>query len=268
VLAAVVVLVGGGLWIVLADSGTGQHATSPRPSTASPPIAGAPSPKGQPGLIDLSRWKLTIPAENDDGDAAIIQPAAAAPPWMSVGPDGGLVLWAPSVGATTKHSNHPRTELDSLNNFKAGRGVHTLIASVTLLQEPRDGRGIILGQIHGADDISSVPYVMLRYEGNQVFVVVKQVQDGNEHINYPLLNNVALNTQFDFTITDQGNGKLAFSATRGAETGRVEVPVPVQFTGRTVRFQAGDYQQANDPAGSQDGGRVIFHRLDETATAP
>jgi hypothetical protein len=187
---------------------------------------------------------------------------------MTANHGGGLVFWAPSQsGATTKNSEHPRTELNSLTNFTAGQGTHTLTASVTLLQVPKDGQGIILGQIHGADDISSVPYVMLRYQDGGLKVVVKQVQDGNKHINYQLLKTLDLNSRFDFTITDSGNGNLTFSATNNGNTQQVVAPIPATFKGETVRFQAGDYQQADDPAGPQDGGRVIFHRLQEQSTS-
>jgi hypothetical protein len=37
--------------------------------------------------------------------------------------------------------------------------------------------------------------------------------------------------------------------------------IPPEFRGQTVRFQAGDYQQADQPAGPLDGGTVIFHQL-------
>ena len=256
-----VVLLGGALWIGL--SGGEQ-----RPPQAGPPPTGPTAPAVPGDSVDLTGWKLSIPEENDDGNATTVDPAAINPPWMTENPAGGLIFWAPSEsGATTKNSDHPRTELNSLTNFTAGRGTHTLTASVTLLQVPKDGQGIILGQIHGADDISSVPYVMLRYQDGGIKVVVKQVQDGNEHINYQLLKKVDLNTRFDFTITDPGNGSLAFSTTNNGNTQQVTAPIPAEFKGQTVRFQAGDYQQSDDPAGPQDGGRVIFHRLQEQSTS-
>jgi hypothetical protein len=126
-----------------------------------------------------------------------------------------------------------------------------------------DGRGIILGQIHGADDISSVPYVMLRYQQGQVRVVVKQVQDGDDLINYPLLDNVKVGDTFDYSITDNGDVNMIFTATMGGVSHRSVAPVPAAFKGATVRFQAGDYQQAFTPAGSDDGGRVTFHELSQ-----
>ncbi|MDQ2706759.1 MAG: hypothetical protein M3Z25_03640 [Actinomycetota bacterium] len=42
------------------------------------------------------------------------------------------------------------------------------------------------------------------------------------------------------------------------------IPIPAPFKNATVRFQAGDYQQADDPGDPQDGGRVIFHHLDKS----
>ena len=213
------------------------------------------------GGIDLGGWKLSIPEENDDGGATSIEPATTKAPWLSATPDGGLMFWAPTVGATTDNSEHPRTELQSLTTFSAGAASHTLSASLTLLQLPRDGRGVIVGQIHGAQNLSSVPYVMLRVQKGQLRVVVKQVQDGDDLIDYPLLAGVGLNSRIDYTITDFGNGSMAFTATNNGVTRQASAPVPAAFYGATVRFQAGDYQQANDSDGTQDGARVIFHRL-------
>jgi hypothetical protein len=220
------------------------------------PLGPAPS-----GPIDLTGWKLSIPEKNAKGDAAAIEPATTKAPWLTPAPHGALIFWAPTTGATTRNSEHPRTELQSLTNFQAGTARHTLSASRTLLQLPRDGRGIILGQIHGAADIRSVPYVMLRIQNDRLRVVVKQVQSGNDLIEYPLLEGIGVNTHIDYTITDLGNGTMVFSATSNGTTRQAKAPVPAAFHGATVRFQAGDYQQANTSGGDQDGGRVIFHGL-------
>jgi len=249
-----VVLLGGGVWIILASSGGSESQTAAPATPASPP------PLPPPG-IELSDWKLSLPEANEDGDAASIEPATFKAPWMTPTPDGGLMFWAPTSGATTKNSDHPRTELQSRTYFNAGSGVHSLTASLTLLQLPNDGEGIILGQIHGAGEISSVPYVMLRVQGQKLRVVVKQIGKGGKLINYPLLDNVGLNSPLNYTITDLGNGSMTFSATHNGDTRQATAPVPARFVGKTVRFQAGDYQQANDSRGPQDGGRVIFHRL-------
>jgi alginate lyase len=261
----ILLLLGGGLWLGLATR-EGEH-RPPRPPTAAPPSQ-APSEPGAPAAISLDGWKLTIPEEGKNGNAAIIQPAETSPPWLTGNPDGSLTFWAPAVGATTKNSQHPRTELVSLNNFAAGSGPHTLNTSLSVAQVPSDTKDIILGQIHGADDISSVPYVMLHYQAGNIRVVVKTVQDGDSARTYPLLTGIPLGQRFDFTISDLGNGSMVFAATYGAQTQRVTAPIPATFTGATVRFQVGDYQQAKDSDDPSDGGRVTFYRVDEVTTAP
>ena len=261
----ILLLLGGGLWIGLAT-----RATHEREPQAQPPAAPPTRSPSQPGVggINLGGLKLTIPEEGKNGNAAIIQPAETSPPWLVDNPDGSLTFWAPAVGATTKNSQHPRTELVSLNNFAAGSGPHTLHTSLSVAQVPGDTKDIILGQIHGADDISSVPYVMLHYQAGNLRVVVKTVQDGDSARTYPLISGVPLGQRFDFTISDLGNGSMVFAATSGAQTQRVTAPIPAEFTGATVRFQVGDYQQAKDSADPSDGGRVTFYRVDEVETAP
>jgi hypothetical protein len=108
----------------------------------------------------------------------------------------------------------------------------------------------------------------LRFEDGQVRVVVKQKQSGTTSSRYSLLNNVGLDGSFDFTITDPGDGDLVFSAVRDGAIYQVAAPIPIPFQGRTVRFQAGDYQQADDSVGAQDGGQVIFNHLAEQRIAP
>jgi hypothetical protein len=260
--AALLVLValGAGLWLGLGGFGRSHRRAAGPPPLSSPAPA---APTGPTGPVSLDGWKLSIPVQNEDGDATTVQPAEVRAPWMTRTGDGGLTFWAPTRGSTTKHSEHPRTELDSLTNFSAGEGRHTLTASLTLQQEPVDGRGIILGQIHGADDISSVPYVMLRYQQGRVRVVVKQVQDGDDLINYPLLDNVEVGDTFDYSITDNGDGNMIFTATMDGVSHQSVAPVPSAFKGATVRFQAGDYQQAFTAGEADDGGRVTFHELSQ-----
>jgi hypothetical protein len=255
------VLVGG---LILAVAGGVEVSSEVRQPVVRAVVAAPLSSSGT--TIDLSGWKLSIPVKNSKGTPTLLQPATPVAPWMVPDPTGALVFWAPSSGAvTTENSSHPRTELDSLTHFTGGSSgqVHTLHATVAVHQEPADGEGIILGQIHGADDISSVSFVMLRYQRGRVVVAVKQVQKGSSTTYYPLANGVPLNTPFDFGISDMGNGKLVFSITRHGRIVRVGAPVPAVFKGATMRFQAGSYQQAEKPAGPLDGGKVTFRKLAE-----
>jgi hypothetical protein len=248
-IAAIVVVLGGGLlWLFLVVLRTQAPA---------------------PGAINLQGWKLTLPVEGKSGNAAIIEPAALTEPWLTEGPDGSLTFWAPAMGATTKNSDHPRTELNSLNNFSAATsGPHTLKASLAVSQVPADSKDIIIGQIHGADDISSVPFVMLHYRDGEVRVVVKQKQSGKEAQTFSLLTAVPLNERFDFALSDIGNGTMVFSAGYAGNTQQVTAQVPDAFHGETVRFQVGDYQQADVAQGENDGGRVTFYEINELSTAP
>lgn len=259
-------LVGGLLLAVAGVDGVGSEVPGQVvPSALAAPLGGSGT------TIDLAGWKLSIPVKNSKGTPTLLQPAQPVAPWMVPDTNGALIFWAPSSGGvTTENSSHPRTELDSLTNFPAGSSgnVHTLHATVAVHQEPQDGQGVILGQIHGAETVSSVSFVMLRYQRGRVYVAVKQVQKGSPTVNYPLANGVPLNTPFDFGISDMGNGKLVFSITRNGRIARVPAAVPAEFRGATVRFQAGSYQQADKPAGPQDGGKVTFHKLAEMPVTP
>jgi hypothetical protein len=168
-------------------------------------------------------------------------------------------------GTTTPNSKHPRTELVSLKNWKAGNsGKHTLRASVSVAQTPSANGDIIIGQIHGADDISSVPYVMLHYADGALKVVVKQEQKGPAAQSFPLTGDVPLNQPFDVGISDNGDGTMTFTASYAGDSPLATAQVPAAFSGQNVRFQAGAYQLAFSPgstAAAEDGAKVTFSQL-------
>lgn len=231
------------------------------PHPAPPTVEGQPAPNGP---VALSGWKLTLPVAGRKGDAAIVDPAASTPPWLVVDADGGVSFWAPVAGSTTAHSTHARTELDSLDPFTAGSGRHVLTASVTVTQLPKEKPDVIVGQIHGSDAISSIPFVLLHDDGGTVGVVVKHQRSGADADQLPLLTGVPLGTPFAFTITDNGDQTLTFTATSDGRTATASARVPSAFLGAPVRFQAGAYQQADSAhggSGPDDGARVTFHAL-------
>lgn len=235
---------------------------TPHPDSATPATPATPPPPSGP--ITLSGWKLTLPTAGKKGGAAAIDPAAATPPWLVADAAGGVTLWAPVAGSTTAHSSHTRTELDSHTSFQAGVGRHVLTATVAVTQLPREKPDVIVGQIHGADVLSSIPFVMLHDQGGAIMVVVKQNRAGPEGAQYPLLANVPLGVPFRFTISDNGDGGLTFTATVGGKTVTANAPIPAAFANAPVRFQAGDYQQADSKSGGAapgDGARVTFHEL-------
>ena len=174
------------------------------------------------------------------------------------------MCWAPGEGATTKNSDHARTELNSLAPFASGTARHSLTATVTVNQVPTEVQDVIIAQIHGSDDISSVPYVMLHWADSELKVVVKQAQAGSAAKDYPLTSNVPLGAPFDIGITDNGDGTMTFTANHDGDTPEATAPVPAAFSGATVRFQAGAYQQAvsaGTTAAPDDGAKVTFSAL-------
>jgi Alginate lyase len=251
-------LVAGAVWWGLA------HPTKVWYHPTAVPVFPVPVPRPP---IELAGWKLVLPLPGAKGHAADITPAVPVPPWLVAQPDGTLRFWAPVCGVATPNSEHPRTELDSLTTFKGGTGgPHSLTATVAISQVPSNTGDIIVGQIHGADDISSVPFVMLRYSEGELRVVVKNKQSGSDSEKYPLLTQLPLGTWFDYALTDNGDGTLTFAAGRVGDSRQVRIPIPGPFRGATVRFQAGDYQQGEpEPAHcAGDGGMVTFAALYQT----
>lgn len=213
----------------------------------------------------LAGWKLSIPVANARGYATTVDPAEVRPPWLTIDEHGALVFWAPAEGATTKNSAHPRTELSSLDTFRSGRERRILRVSIEVRQEPADGRGLIVAQIHGAEDIVSVPYVMVQLRQGTLEVKVKQQRTGDDVVTCRLLDAVPTGERVDLEISDAGDGSMWFAATAGARSLTGTVPVPTAFRGATVRFQAGAYLKVENADGPQDGGRVVFHRLERPA---
>ena len=230
------------------------------------PQPGVPQPLlelGQVGPVSLAGWKLTLPQASEKGTAASVEPADSVPPWLVRAVDGSLNFWAPVDGVTTPNSTHPRTELVSLNHFKAGTSPRTLRASLTVAQAPRENQDVIIGQIHGADDISSVSFVMLHYTAGALRVVVKERQSGSTSDNYPLLSGLPLGARFGYTISDSGDGNVTVAASYGSQHPKITAPIPSAFRNATVRFQAGAYQQGEKSSGAEDGARVTFYSLTE-----
>ncbi|MFB7667985.1 polysaccharide lyase family 7 protein [Kitasatospora sp. NPDC056138] len=219
---------------------------------------------GAAAAVALDGWDLILPVDAAGGTsgnhAAILRPAALRSPYLTREADGSLGFWAPSVGATTASSLHPRTELVGRDSWTVGNKKRTLGASVRVGQVPGSTHDVIVGQIHGAGDDSSVPLVMLHYDGGVIRVTVKEASDRSTV--YKLVGGVPLDTAFSYTLSDNGNGTLTFTARVGTgSTVRKTVPVPSAYRGMQVRFAAGDYEQATEALPYGDGGRVILDRL-------
>ena len=239
---------------------------------------------------DLAGWKLSVPVKNGKGSATSVSPGQGdTGPWMTKAQDGSLKFWAPVHGSTTPNSTHTRTELDSLHNFTAGSGRHGLQATVSVEQVPSTKPDIIVGQIHGADTISSSSFVMLHYDAGLIRITVKHGTTGTDNDQHQLLSGIPLGAKFSYQLSDNGDGTVSFAVTYNGQTKSDSAAIPAGFKGQPVRFQAGDYQQATSTGGDsgdskgtdgstgsdsstdsaaangsgEDGGRVTFYSLTE-----
>jgi hypothetical protein len=206
----------------------------------------------------LAQWSLIVPVSKSGQpagkDAAFYSPARVDAPYLTQRTGGSLSFYAPSVGATTPGSPHPRTELERLHTFGIVAGDwNTMTATVAVTQVPSDTHKIIIGQLHYNVDR---PFVTLRYDNGTVNVIA------DRGASCTLLTGVALGQRFSYQITQRGYYLLfAASTTVGRRTVRraVITGLPDAMRGTTGRFSAGDYQQDVLIAGS--AGRVTFYGL-------
>jgi hypothetical protein len=236
-------------------------------------LAAAPgAPAAQPALVvqpaatvSLSGWKLTLPVNSSGGQSGAsvtVDPAAVTPPWLVRNSSGTLTFWAPTKGATTPNSAHPRTELVRTTDFTAGSGSHTLSADVTMQQLPAGSDDIIIGQIHGSGDNSSVPLLMLHYTSGKVWVAVRNNPTVAGTTTATLLTGVPMNSAFAFHITANGTSLTSdITVTSTGATATRTISLNSSFSGMAVRWQAGDYQQTDANTSATDGGKLTLNYL-------
>lgn len=233
-------------------------------------ISAAQGPASAAAGVSLSGFTLTLPVDSagqQSGAASTVSPAKITAPWLTRNADGSLTFFAPTKGAHTPHSPHPRTELVSTNDFNAGSGTHTMTATMVMQQLP-SAQDIIIGQIHGGGPISSVPLLMLHYRhtsadaansGRVTLTVRKNPTVSGSDVS-TVLTDVPMNAAFSYTITENATG-FAVTATSGGKTGKQAVPLNASFKGKDVRFQVGDYQQTPADNSPTDGGRLTLNAL-------
>lgn len=225
----------------------------------------APAPAGRSAAtaVSLAGWNLSLPVDSSGcqcGSATEISPATVKAPWLVRNSDGSLTFWAPTKGAHTPHSLHPRTELVSRTDFTAGTGIHTL-SGTFIMQKLPSANDIIIGQIHGGGSSSAIPLLMLHYRNNGLDVVTRKNPTSGS-TDATVLTGVPMNAAFSYTITQNGM-KMTVTATYGGKHGTAVVAVPTSFRGMDVRFQAGDYQQTDANNSSTDGGRLTVTALSQ-----
>jgi poly(beta-D-mannuronate) lyase len=255
-----------------------QPIPSPSPTAPAPPRAAPivrPVPTPMPALVrpaqvlDLRRWKLTLPVGRPGHPTEYRQPALgslASGSYIRLTPDHGVAFRAPVGGVATGNSSYPRSELREMSadgqheagwTNAAGRHVMTIVQAITAtpLVKPH----VVAGQIHDAED----DVVMIRLEGRRLFVE----SDGDD---IGLLDPAyRLGTRFTVSIaaTPTGIQVVYDPPLRGSSVAAGGAPksrsVHVRKLGRGWYFKAGCYPQSNPDRGDRPNayGEVVIYAL-------
>lgn len=210
-------------------------------------------------VLDLSRWKLTLPVEG----ARAGRPAEIKQPELNTFADprfffvdattSGVVFRAPCGGAVTKNSGYPRCELREMTGDGTAPaawgtddgGIHTLTATLAVTRTPPIKPHVVCAQIHDAED----DVLMIRLEGAKLFV------ERNRHGDALLDSDVRPGVPFDLKI-QAGGGRI-----RVWHNG--DLRLDWETARRGCYFKAGCYTQSNPGKGDAPDayGEVIIHRL-------
>jgi poly(beta-D-mannuronate) lyase len=206
------------------------------------------------GIINLTNWKLTLPA-GDDEAAEITQPELTRfrdPRYFYVDPIGdGVVFRAPVGGATTGNSEYPRSELREMTaggkkqaSWSGESGTHVMTINQSITALPSGKPEVVAGQIHDDED----DVVMVRLHGTKLFVESDGRQVGVLDPAY------RLGTRFTVQlVATPGQIRVTYN---GIKT------VGLERDGSDYYFKAGCYTQANEDNSDEGSyGEVVIHAL-------
>jgi len=227
---------------------------SPLPRVA-PIVPTKPVPMRPAQVLDLRRWKLTLPVGRQGHPTEFRQPvlgSLASGSFIRLTPDHGVAFRAPVGGATTGHSSYPRSELREMSadgRHEAGwtnaTGRHLMTITQAITATPRVKPHVVAGQIHDADD----DVVMIRLEGERLFVESDGTDVGLLDPHY------RLGTRFTVSIiaTRRGIG-VVYNGHRS---------IHLHDVGHGWYFKAGCYPQSNPDRGDRPTayGEVVIYAL-------
>lgn len=249
-----------------ASSGSGA------PDTPSDPVVPADPPSA--GNIDLSHWRLTIPADAEGGTqgealnilpAALLGPPPYDSPWFYREASGALSFWVPVTGAIGGSSSNPRSELremlappDASVNWSASQ-TSALSAHCTVAKVPANSNSVIVGQVHAYQ--SAHPLVLLQYSydsssgSGQLTAHVNTTPAATSTQKFPLATGVALGQGFDYEL------KVAAGVLTVSVNGTsAQYTLGSAWRSAGLFFKAGAYIKAGTD--STDGALVTFQSLD------
>lgn len=211
--------------------------------------------------LDLKNWKLTLPVntghagEPDEIEQPELTDFAYEPYFMN-NPDGdGVRFRAPAGGATTEHSDYPRSELREMIDGgreeaswsnEDGDGTHTMTVRQAITHLPGKKSELVAAQIHDdSDDI-----VMVRLEEHRLFVEADGDNIGDLEMQYEL------GTPYTVKIVAADEKIKIFY------NGRLKVTY--DKSGDDYYFKAGCYTQTNTDRGDKADsyGEVVIYDID------
>jgi hypothetical protein len=209
-------------------------------------------------ILDLKRWKLTLPTGSEGSPKEITQPALdtfTSAPWFEPTSDCGAVAFRSAVdGVTTKGSSYPRSELremaDSGSNaaWSSGSGTHTMTVTEAFTRLPEGKPQLVGAQIHDdSDDVS-----VFRLEGSNLYIT-----DGDNPHYKLVTSDYALGTRFQASYVVSGGTVEAYY--------NGELQATLSKSVSNAYFKAGAYTQANcekvSPCGSDNYGETMIYDL-------
>lgn len=206
-------------------------------------------------ILNLTDWKLTLPAGDDDEPLEISQPKLAfyrEPRFFYVDPIGeGVVFRAPVGGVTTSGSDYPRSELREMTDggkkeasWSAKSGTHVMTITEAITALPPNKPEVVAGQIHDEED----DIVMLRLSGKRLFVEADGDDVGTLDPAYEL--GTAFTTQF---MATRGRIQVSYNGLKTVE---------IKRSGKNYYFKAGCYTQSNSDKDDDDAyGEVVIYSL-------
>jgi hypothetical protein len=248
----------------LTPTTSSTHTPTPIIATSSPtPTVGNATYPSQ--ILNLTNWKITLPIGSSGSPTEIKQPALATykiDPYFIVA-QGGVQFRAPVNGTTTSGSSNPRSELREMTSngianasWSSTSGTHTMTIDQMVTHLPNDtnhdGRGIVVGQIHDANDDVSV----FRLEGTTLWIT-----DGNTTHGHAVDTNLPLGKRFTVKF-EVSAGKIKYYY-----NGQL-LPYTQSKSFSGAYFKAGAYTQANcgnsSPCSASNYGEAILYNVTVT----
>lgn len=210
-------------------------------------------------LIDLSRWKVTLPVSEVEGGNAleVKQPVLASYEnvdyFFTNKKSDAVIFRAHCGGSTTKNSKYPRCELREMKADGKGRASwsteskhkRTLTMRAAITKIPEVKKHVVCAQIHDSKN----DLIMVRLEGRHLFIERNPFEDVS------ITRDYELGTVFNLKIeAESGVVKVSYN-------GEEKMAWKVSRDG--CYFKAGCYTQSNVSKGDRAdaGGEVEIYQL-------